>query len=209
MPSYTNETAELSGHLLRQSLGAPVPPLGRGPARAPAAGGGRPGARHRLRHRHRCPAGARTRRPRWRGRGSGRQPRHAGGGARRRPTITWRDGSALDLPLAEGERFDVVTCQQGLQFFPDRPPRPGRCAAPWPPAAGSAWRRGARPTRSRCSMRCSAVADVISAPSSINGTPSATAPLGTLLTRRRLRRRHGGHGHPAGCASTTASASCG
>jgi ubiquinone/menaquinone biosynthesis C-methylase UbiE len=36
------------------------------------------------------------------------------------PTITWRDGSALDLPLAEGERFDIVTCQQGLQFFPDR-----------------------------------------------------------------------------------------
>jgi ubiquinone/menaquinone biosynthesis C-methylase UbiE len=36
------------------------------------------------------------------------------------PTITWRDGSALDLPLADGERFDVVTCQQGLQFFPDR-----------------------------------------------------------------------------------------
>ncbi len=36
------------------------------------------------------------------------------------PAITWRDGSALDLPLAEGERFDVVTCQQGLQFFPDR-----------------------------------------------------------------------------------------
>jgi ubiquinone/menaquinone biosynthesis C-methylase UbiE len=36
------------------------------------------------------------------------------------PGITWRDGSALDLPLAVGERFDVVTCQQGLQFFPDR-----------------------------------------------------------------------------------------
>jgi ubiquinone/menaquinone biosynthesis C-methylase UbiE len=36
------------------------------------------------------------------------------------PAITWRDGSALDLPLAAGERFDVVTCQQGLQFFPDR-----------------------------------------------------------------------------------------
>lgn len=37
------------------------------------------------------------------------------------PEVTWREGSALDLPLADGERFDVVTCQQGLQFFSDRP----------------------------------------------------------------------------------------
>lgn len=37
------------------------------------------------------------------------------------PEIAWREGSALDLPLAAAERFDVVTCQQGLQFFPDRP----------------------------------------------------------------------------------------
>ncbi|MGE0362474.1 MAG: class I SAM-dependent methyltransferase [Vicinamibacterales bacterium] len=36
------------------------------------------------------------------------------------PAIAWREGSALDLPLATEERFDVVTCQQGLQFFPDR-----------------------------------------------------------------------------------------
>jgi ubiquinone/menaquinone biosynthesis C-methylase UbiE len=37
------------------------------------------------------------------------------------PEVTWREGSALDLPLGDGERFDVVTCQQGLQFFSDRP----------------------------------------------------------------------------------------
>ena len=36
------------------------------------------------------------------------------------PEVTWHDGSALALPVADGERFDVVTCQQGLQFFPDR-----------------------------------------------------------------------------------------
>jgi ubiquinone/menaquinone biosynthesis C-methylase UbiE len=36
------------------------------------------------------------------------------------PDVVWREGSALDLPLADTERFDVVTCQQGLQFFPDR-----------------------------------------------------------------------------------------
>jgi ubiquinone/menaquinone biosynthesis C-methylase UbiE len=34
-------------------------------------------------------------------------------------TIEWREGSALKLPLAD-EAFDVVFCQQGLQFFPDR-----------------------------------------------------------------------------------------
>ena len=37
------------------------------------------------------------------------------------PAVTWREGSALELPLAAGEQFDVVVCQQGLQFFPDRP----------------------------------------------------------------------------------------
>lgn len=36
------------------------------------------------------------------------------------PDVEWREGDAGALPLAEGERFDVVLCQQGLQFFPDR-----------------------------------------------------------------------------------------
>ena len=36
------------------------------------------------------------------------------------PGIDWREGDAGALPLREGERFDVVVCQQGLQFFPDR-----------------------------------------------------------------------------------------
>ena len=36
------------------------------------------------------------------------------------PAIEWREGDARSLPLAEGEQFDVVFCQQGLQFFPDR-----------------------------------------------------------------------------------------
>lgn len=36
------------------------------------------------------------------------------------PHIDWRAGSATDLPLRENEQFDVVVCQQGLQFFPDR-----------------------------------------------------------------------------------------
>ena len=34
--------------------------------------------------------------------------------------ITWREGSADTLPFGDGE-FDVVLCQLGLQFFPNRP----------------------------------------------------------------------------------------
>jgi ubiquinone/menaquinone biosynthesis C-methylase UbiE len=34
-------------------------------------------------------------------------------------TIDWRHGSAQALPFADGA-FDVVVCQQGFQFFPDR-----------------------------------------------------------------------------------------
>jgi len=33
--------------------------------------------------------------------------------------VEWREGSAVKLPLADAA-FDVVFCQQGLQFFPDR-----------------------------------------------------------------------------------------
>ncbi len=36
------------------------------------------------------------------------------------PTIDWREGDAGALPLRDGEAFDVVLCQQGFQFFPDR-----------------------------------------------------------------------------------------
>jgi ubiquinone/menaquinone biosynthesis C-methylase UbiE len=37
------------------------------------------------------------------------------------PDIDWREGNASTLPLHDGEQFDVVICQQGLQFFPDKP----------------------------------------------------------------------------------------
>ncbi len=36
------------------------------------------------------------------------------------PDIDWREGNANALPLKDGEQFDVVVCQQGLQFFPDK-----------------------------------------------------------------------------------------
>jgi ubiquinone/menaquinone biosynthesis C-methylase UbiE len=39
--------------------------------------------------------------------------------ARRNPQIEWHQGSATDLPFEPGS-FEVVLCQQGLQYFPDR-----------------------------------------------------------------------------------------
>lgn len=35
------------------------------------------------------------------------------------PNVEWREASALAMPF-QGASFDLVTCQQGLQFFPDR-----------------------------------------------------------------------------------------
>ncbi|TCU14688.1 class I SAM-dependent methyltransferase [Rhizobium sullae] len=37
------------------------------------------------------------------------------------PGIDWREGNASALPLNDREQFDVVACQQGLQFFSDKP----------------------------------------------------------------------------------------
>jgi ubiquinone/menaquinone biosynthesis C-methylase UbiE len=34
--------------------------------------------------------------------------------------VTWQQGNAQDLPFPAAS-FDLVLCQQGLQFFPDRP----------------------------------------------------------------------------------------
>ena len=34
--------------------------------------------------------------------------------------IEWREGDALELPYADGS-FELVLCQQGLQYLPDRP----------------------------------------------------------------------------------------
>lgn len=35
-------------------------------------------------------------------------------------TVDWRVGDAAALPVGDSERFDVVLCQQGMQFFTDR-----------------------------------------------------------------------------------------
>ena len=37
-----------------------------------------------------------------------------------RAAIEWQEGSATELPFPDGA-FDLVLCQQGLQYFPDRP----------------------------------------------------------------------------------------
>ena len=39
--------------------------------------------------------------------------------ARQNSNVDWHSGSAIELPFADGS-FDVVLCQQGLQYFPDR-----------------------------------------------------------------------------------------
>ncbi len=36
------------------------------------------------------------------------------------PGVDWREGNASALPLRDGETFDVVVCQQGIQFFPEQ-----------------------------------------------------------------------------------------
>lgn len=37
------------------------------------------------------------------------------------PNVEWREGNACALPFGDGETFDAIICQQGLQFFPDKP----------------------------------------------------------------------------------------
>lgn len=37
------------------------------------------------------------------------------------PDIDWREGDACALPIEADEAFDIVVCQQGLQFVPDKP----------------------------------------------------------------------------------------
>jgi SAM-dependent methyltransferase len=62
------------------------------------------------------------------------------------PEIEWRAGDASALPLLDGEQFDVVVSQQGLQFFPDRAAAARemrRALAPDGRVAVSTWRSDA------------------------------------------------------------------
>lgn len=56
-------------------------------------------------------------------------------------SIEWQEGNALALPFSD-ETFDVVLCQQGLQFFSDRPAalrEMHRVLLPWGRAVLSVW----------------------------------------------------------------------
>jgi ubiquinone/menaquinone biosynthesis C-methylase UbiE len=35
-------------------------------------------------------------------------------------TIDWREGNAMTLPVSDDERFSLLACHQGVQFFPDK-----------------------------------------------------------------------------------------
>lgn len=59
------------------------------------------------------------------------------------PAIEWREGNAIALPVDNDERFDVVLCHQGLQFFRDKPAAARemrRVLAPGGLVAVAAWR---------------------------------------------------------------------
>jgi ubiquinone/menaquinone biosynthesis C-methylase UbiE len=59
------------------------------------------------------------------------------------PSIDWREGNASALPLRDGEQFDVVVCQQGLQFFPDKAAAAGEMRRALATAVESPWLPGA------------------------------------------------------------------
>lgn len=59
------------------------------------------------------------------------------------PTIDWREGTAMSLPVKDRENFSILTCHQGLQFFPDRAAAVGemrRVLAPGGRVAIATWR---------------------------------------------------------------------
>jgi ubiquinone/menaquinone biosynthesis C-methylase UbiE len=59
------------------------------------------------------------------------------------PTIDWREGNAVALPVRGDEQFNVLTCHQGLQFMPDKPAavrEMRRVLAPRGRAAIATWR---------------------------------------------------------------------
>jgi len=58
------------------------------------------------------------------------------------PSIDWREGNAQSLPVGGTERFTLLTCHQGLQFFPDKAAAVGemrRVLAPGGRAAVACW----------------------------------------------------------------------
>jgi ubiquinone/menaquinone biosynthesis C-methylase UbiE len=61
--------------------------------------------------------------------------------ARRNSEVEWHQGNAAAMPFADGS-FDLILCQQGLQYFPDRPGamrEMGRVLVPGGRLAVSVW----------------------------------------------------------------------
>jgi ubiquinone/menaquinone biosynthesis C-methylase UbiE len=59
------------------------------------------------------------------------------------PTINWREGTAMSVPVRDREHFSMLTCHQGLQFFPDKAAAVGemrRVLAPGGRVAIATWR---------------------------------------------------------------------
>jgi|tagenome__1003787_1003787.scaffolds.fasta_scaffold20896360_2 SAM-dependent methyltransferase len=72
--------------------------------------------------------------------------------ARANSQVEWHQGSATELPFGEAS-FDVVLCQQGLQYFPDRTAAMREMAAASQPECG-AEPGGMGQPRSRPSLAC-------------------------------------------------------
>jgi hypothetical protein len=90
------------------------------------------------------------------------------------PGIHWREGSASALPLRDEERFDVVVCQQGLQFFGDKAAAAAQMRRALVPGARVRWPPGAPMTRFRSSGSCAGWPSVTWAASPISGTALVT-----------------------------------
>jgi len=72
------------------------------------------------------------------------------------PGIDWREGNAGALPLHNGEQFDIVTCQQGLQFFPDKPAAATQMRRALVKGGSWRWPHGVLTRKSRSSESCAA-----------------------------------------------------
>ena len=70
------------------------------------------------------------------------------------PELDLREGSALALPVPDAA-FDLVTCQHGLQFMPDRALRRRRCAVRSRRTDAPSSRAGRGSIGCRCGRRCS------------------------------------------------------
>ena len=123
------------------------------------------------------------------------------------PDIDWREGNASALPVGATEKFDVVVCQQGLQFFPDKSAASAQMRAVLAPGGDWPWPRGAMTKRSRSFEISVAWLSNTSDRSPISATASAMPrrwrPICRMraATRSRSIRCHGRSDSPTGRCS--------